>query len=588
MFNNNKFIKLIAILLISALLLTACGETATQNNETINESTPISESVSAIESEIEEKNETTVTEILNLLNEAPTDLSIGIAPTEIVIAESAKNDAANLSLSTLQGLAAKESGIQFVIRRGDGFDFVMNEIESMWKIKVTDKISGETASLENLLKYYFTEGVVTQYIICESEKESPSWYVAATLAGIMNAVAIPEEIEYIVKEIGYTCCFDARELDNDWLIKSEYFELVNKDVALEQMAQYAPCLIDLAVKNGAYVGFSNSDNKKLHTYKYDFLNDNALVFGYNNKLGELNTVETFSKLNACLIPSDWACNLSVLSNLNLETLKQGETIFDSEAYEAKENVHTVCLLMSDGDNMQWLLNDYAKENGKWFGSNERGSFPLGWGVPATSIDMCAPMLSYLYNAKTECDEFIMQLSGLGYTFPSRWDNEALTEMTSDLAEYMARSDLKYIEILDNNGFNNEHKLLNFTEHDEIEGIFYIDYVDYTLNKGKINWSNNKPIVSAKHTIWNNYRGNPEGNIEVVADAINNYSTDIKSAEAYTFIIVHCWSGVDENGNLVPNGDTMKGLSQFISLLDEDVELVTPSEFMERIKNNLGE
>ena len=213
---------------------------------------------------------------------------------------------------------------------------------------------------------------------------------------------------------------------------------------------------------------------------------------------------------------------------------------------------------------------------------------MGWGVPASSIDMCAPMLSSVYGEKTENDEFIMELSGLGYTFPSRWSVEALSEMTEDLADYMARSDLKYLEILDNNGFANEEKMAEFTKHEEIEGVFYIDYVDYTLNKGDMYFSNGKPVVSAKHTIWNNYRGNTEGNIEVVAEKINGYSTDVKSAEAYTFIIVHCWSGIDESGNLVPNGDTMKGLEKFASLLDGDVELVTPGEFMERIKNNLGE
>ena len=583
---KSKKLKFLSLFLSFILILSACGSPAA-NEEAGKPEESDSTSVSQLTSETE-KDATVVTDILNLLSETPEGISLANTPEKIIITKRESEASGDLALSTLQGLASKYSKTQFMIKNGDGFDFMVSKINEKWNIETLDNINGNTPDLKNLAKFYFDEGITTQYILCKSEKESDSWYVAASLSGIMNAVAVPESLEDIFKDIGYTCCFDARELDDGWLKKCEYFSLINKDIALEQMAEYAPHLIDLAVKNGAYVGFSNSDNKQLHTYKYDFLNDNALVFGYNNKLGELNTVETLSRLSACLVPSDWACNLSVLSNLNLEKLDQGDTVFDKDDYEAPKNVHTVCLLMSDGDNMQWFLNDFTKEGGKWYGSDIRGNFPLGWGVPAVSIDMCAPMLQYVYDEKTENDEFIMELSGLGYTFPSRWKEEALAEMTEDLASYMERSDLEYVEILDNNGFNNDTKLSYFTDKDAIEGIFYIDYVDYTLNKGEIKFLNGKPVVAAKHTIWNNFFGHNEGNVEVVAEKINGYSTDIKSEEAYTFIIVHCWSGFDESGNLVANGDTMKGLEKFASLLDEDVELVTPGEFMERIEENLGE
>lgn len=585
-----KLLKLLSFVLAFTLILSACGEAAAPNGSS-SSSRSVSESATENEStSTSDKEESTlvITEVKELLSKVPQELLLGVAPENIIVTDKTGTAISDLTLSTLQGLAAKKSETQFLIKSGDGFESILKEIENSWGIKPQNEIDGAAVNLKSLAEFYFKEGTVTQYILFSNDDTSESLEVAASLSGIMNAVAVPENLKESFDSMGFTCCFDARDKDDNWLIKSEYFELINKDMALEQKAEFAPCLIDLAVKNGAYVGFSDSTNKKLHRYKYEFLNDNALVFGYNNTLGELDTVDTLSKLNACLIPSDWAHNLSVLSNFNLENITQDETVFDAEEYTAPENVHTVCLLMSDGDNMQWFLNDFDKEKGKWYGSDIRGEFPMGWGVPATSIDMCAPMLSSVYGEKTENDEFIMELSGLGYTFPSRWSVEALSEMTEDLADYMARSDLKYLEILDNNGFANEEKMAEFTKHEEIEGVFYIDYVDYTLNKGDMYFSNGKPVVSAKHTIWNNYRGNTEGNIEVVAEKINGYSTDVKSAEAYTFIIVHCWSGIDESGNLVPNGDTMKGLEKFASLLDGDVELVTPGEFMERIKNNLGE
>ncbi len=36
-------------------------------------------------------------------------------------------------------------------------------------------------------------------------------------------------------------------------------------------------------------------------------------------------------------------------------------------HEIEPETHTVCFLMSDGDNIQWMLNLFAEDN-RWFGS----------------------------------------------------------------------------------------------------------------------------------------------------------------------------------------------------------------------------
>ena len=51
--------------------------------------------------------------------------------------------------------------------------------------------------------------------------------------------------------------------------------------------------------------------------------------------------------------------------------------------------------MSDGDNIQWVLNNFATSS-EWFGSKKRGKFPMGWGISPSSVDVMPPMLSYLY------------------------------------------------------------------------------------------------------------------------------------------------------------------------------------------------
>ena len=42
------------------------------------------------------------------------------------------------------------------------------------------------------------------------------------------------------------------------------------------------------------------------------------------------------------------------------------------------NKHTVCFMMTDGDNIQWALNDLTT-NERWYGYPDRGQFAMGWG-----------------------------------------------------------------------------------------------------------------------------------------------------------------------------------------------------------------
>ena len=174
----------------------------------------------------------------------------------------------------------------------------------------------------------------------------------------------------------------------------------------------------------------------------------------------------------------------------------------------------------------------------------------------------------------------MQLSGLGYTFPSRWDTGHRQKMASELAASMKRSGLRYAEILDDDGFR-EESLGDFTAEDGIDGLFYIEYSWYASLRGKILWSNGKPVVSAGQMIWADH---PAGGLGTISRKINNASTDPSDEDAYTFLIVHAWSGM-KDGKLAAHGNTLDAVAELVSMLDDDVELVTPDVFMDRLVKN---
>jgi hypothetical protein len=60
--------------------------------------------------------------------------------------------------------------------------------------------------------------------------------------------------------------------------------------------------------------------------------------------------------------SDWAQNLATLTNFDIDSFTQ---IGGGDGSIATiQNTHTVTFVMTDGDNIQWLLNDFTTSNGK--------------------------------------------------------------------------------------------------------------------------------------------------------------------------------------------------------------------------------
>jgi hypothetical protein len=208
---------------------------------------------------------------------------------------------------------------------------------------------------------------------------------------------------------------------------------------------------------------------------------------------------------------------------------------------------------------------------------------MNWGIPALLGDLATPMLRYFSKTQGEQDEIIMQLSGLGYTFPSLWEESAREQAAERVAAVMQERGLKYMNILDDHGFTEEN-MNAFTLQWGIKGIFYTDYSNYAGYGGKILWSNDVPVVSARYRLWSDIGG---CDVESIARSINSSPASIYEEDGYSFVIVHAWSGLNGEGKLVANGDTMAAVEKLISRLDPDVEVVSASEFMNRILNNLA-
>eukprot|EP00041_Stephanoeca_diplocostata_P006420 m.83693 g.83693 ORF g.83693 m.83693 type:complete len:201 (-) comp16351_c0_seq9:3877-4479(-) len=109
--------------------------------------------------------------------------------------------------------------------------------------------------------------------------------------------------------------------------------------------------------------------------------------------------------------------------------------------------HTVCFVMSDGDNLQWLLGPWATDP-SWFASPQRGSVPISWTLSPALVDLAPAMLHYVQRHASPLDAFVVSPSGFGYTYPSKISN--LPQFANLTASYMGQMgvDARVVNVID--------------------------------------------------------------------------------------------------------------------------------------------
>ncbi len=502
-------------------------------------------------------------------------------PRELLLVARPERTADAMTLATLQGLAATLSGEQILIDTEevrallpqltaplpDGYAATLYETDAQ----------GETWTLQSLLTYFAPR--LQGYILCDGELSSESATVAISLANQLRAVVLSEENRALADAAGLPCVFDATSATLTWLYESQYFDAINRTVAVEQSVELAPRLIDYAVMTGALFVYYEDDDVYLHAQAFRYLDDGAVVLGENSVIGEYRTVQTLSAVNVCYLPARQACNLSTLSGFARDgVMLGGEDATGQPAVTIAPDTeqHTVLLVMTDGESIEWMLDDFTSST-RWYGSPQRGEQAITWGIPATLGELANPVLRTLAGTQSDKDSFIVQLSGVGYAFPSLWRTDALSGMADALGRAMKSMGVSYLQVTDTDAVN-INALAPLAATEAVKGIVYTDYA-YQYSDGTIAWLGDVPVVTASYRL---QAGLHEGSVEYVAESINAAATDPSQESAYSVVMVHARSGLDENGRLVSEGDPVKAIRALIQGLDENVKVVGADEFFSQI------
>ncbi len=472
-------------------------------------------------------------------------------------------------VGTLQGLVARDPSAAPVVPPGLPHIYVNtpNSTTDLWLTDLQQHYSIEVTPIHDpweLLAAYQPHGI-TGYILYDDD---PSISVATTVAGLTDSVAVHSSLEAQATAAGLSKTADVRGKDDAWLTAT-YGSKLRRDFAIEQKPNFGVQLRDLTTMSRAQLFYDG--NTAYRQSLVDSLDTDAPVIGWGDaSQGEDKFVAMNSAAGTFMVAADWARNISTLSGVPTGSLRQQA---NQAPVRAEKGVHYVTFVVTDGDNVQWLLTS-LQSTAAWWASPLRGTVPLGWGMAPSLLDVAPSAMRWYYqNASTgnNADEFVVGPSGSGYMYPSQYPAAKLQAHTARLDDYMRRADLGVVQILDFNALDKTNVWAAYTARQSVNGLIYLEYSRYDGQNGKIVWSHDKPVISARHMLWDGLSGADEASVTA---AINAAPRDPSSANGYTLVAVHAWS---------------KGISNIRTVtdkLDSDVRVVTPGAFTKLVAANV--
>ena len=340
-------------------------------------------------------------------------------------------------------------------------------------------------------------------------------------------------------------------------------------------------LRDFAICKGYYTFFTDEIEEDL-AFRHKVLtwaDRNIAIYGWTtNEIAFLKNISTYGNY---VVPMDWSANHSYFSREISEGVSLSQKYTSSEPLTP--NKHYVAIVVSDGDNVQWLERDFATTS--TYGQRLRSNmnYKMNWTVSPSMASLCPLVMQGLYD-RAKNDYFITGVSGVGYTNLMTYPKEHLEAYAKLTATSMQISDLSYMCMLDNTAMLKDEqdvreRLDHFASYNNIKGaIWELDPNRYESGKGRVLFSSNgKPFVSVRLSLW--HPSNCMGNItkewlDDYADKINSFPVSPNTIDGYTVLNIHPWTV------------TIEDLDYLVSKLDSHIEFVYVKDMLEAIEENV--
>ena len=504
-------------------------------------------------------------------------------------------------LCFLQGITARDGKADIFIMRDD----YPNYVEAYKKANPQQTFEEFAGTVWDLTARFADQITDKGYVIYApaGDDQNPGINMAATIAGAEGWLGIPASCIAQTEAAGLTLKRDLREMQGSYAqqqraIFLEYKEKLNNALMIHQPPDNS-ALRDFGIAQRAFCFFANNSANAIEYARelqlfwsvFSWAKPNASVFGVWNSAGELPFVRKLSKASLNVVPADHLYNGSTLMGFEAEgTLKQPYVNRDIKAEPGK---HYAALMLSDGDNVQWLAGGAFFHGFIADRLQSNDTFPLSLTYAPYMAELFPFVTQHHYSMLGNDTQLICGVSGLGYTNLTAAPAKARKSYAQLTAEGMQQADLRVMQLLDDVsimpgliggrtpllGLKAKGIVNDFAAQEAIQGgVWYMDPNKYESGGGKLYQSKNDKLwICNRISFWgpDNARENvtPEW-IQSMADIINAYPYDPTSAEGYSVINIHPWS-IDYSA-----------LQQLVALLDDDVVLLSAEEFVAMATENL--
>ena len=418
-----------------------------------------------------------------------------------------------------------------------------------------------------LLRRYKDRGLVKGYIIYTPDtsnnpgrKDSAgmdfSLNVATTAAGVLGGVLVTPEMVPEMEALGLPLLLDARGKTERWAFES-YKDKLNRRLLFMQSPQN-PNARDSAIAQKAMAVYTLQDPLP---DVMAWLEPLSTVYGWY-AINEGTSVTAVSKAGHILVAADWCMNLPLYASGRdrdqfSRPLSPKPALDDIKAWAGAP---AVSYMLSDGDNLQWLLGGFT-HNPRYWMNPARGKIPFGWTVCPGDILSQAPMVwEYLKKHTLPRDAFVAHA---GYFYPDLLGKNLAPEKRRELLTALARringmmkeSGCRILTFLcmevDNEDAREAYAIFA-KEMPDVLAVFPIKFAPYEGGDGKVYWLNDgrggeMPFITARYSIWsevNRSKRPRAGSPEQVSWSINQ-DLAARDGNFSEWVIIHAWSGFEQ-------------------------------------------
>jgi hypothetical protein len=445
------------------------------------------------------------------------------------------------TLQLLQGVVNKRAPTLARAARGSSSELWLNSTRDLWGIALNYSF----AQLPPLVAHFAPS--LQGYVLCSFTDGSVNVAVAAATA--LNVLAVTPDNAALATAAGLPLLHDLRGTDLAYALATfnntpSGFAFSRTVTTLQEPGKSQGCMADYSIANGALQWWASAADSAQAEAVWGSMAPPFAALGWGPD--ELGTVTAVSRHGGGVVASDWASNIDVLAAFDLPELRQQEAPpapAPPAPYPAA--VHTVAFLMSDGDNLQFLLGGFATSP-NWWGSPARGSVPMGWTLSAAAADLAPVLPAHLYASASALDLFVGGVSGMGYFYPDQVPPPLLPALANLTAGYLQKAGLRVLNVLAaGDGAPPEQAVESLLAQPGIEALLWYPYSDYSGLRGAIQWSaGGKPVIGGRFNLWGNASDPARPtfqNTTGLAQALLQQARDGSRAEGYSLVPVHAWT-----------------------------------------------